>query len=301
MDAKLILKEFVYECEVRKYSKRTIKSYKNNVDLFLNYTVKQLDVKELESITSNHVKNYINYLYKKNRKETYINSILKCFRAFFKYCYGEGYININPTEKVCWAKEQITIINTFTNEEVKNMLEVYNWNDYLNARNKTIMAVLFDTGIRCSELCDIIITDIRDNYISIKGKGKKERYVGITPIIQKHLMKYDRYKNFYFQDHNIKYNNYFLSRTGRPLTKEAVERIVRYAGQEANIREEIRCSPHTCRHYFAQTQLKNSLDVYSLSRLLGHENISITKRYLLGLQDADILKMSIKTSPLMNL
>ncbi len=301
MEAKLILKEFIYECEVRKYSKRTNKSYKNNVELFLNYIDKQLAIKELDNITSQHIKMYISYLYKKDRKETYINSILKSFRAFFKYCFAEDYIKINPTEKVHWAKEKTTIINTFSNEEVKRMLEVYKWDNYLNARNKTIIAMLFDTGVRCSELCDILISDIRDNYISVRGKGKKERYVAITPILQKHLIKYERFKSFYFEDHNIKYNNYFLSRTGRPLTKEAVERIVRYAGIEGDIRAEIRCSPHTCRHFFAQAQLINSLDVYSLSRILGHENITITKRYLLGLQDSEILKMSIKTSPLMNL
>ena len=67
------------------------------------------------------------------------------------------------------------------------------------------------------------------------------------------------------------------------------------------VRTEIRCSPHTCRHYFAQAQLRNGLDVYSLSRLLGHEDISITKRYLQGLNDRNIVERSIKTSPLMNL
>ena len=82
---------------------------------------------------------------------------------------------------------------------------------------------------------------------------------------------------------------------------EAVERVIKDAGIKAGIRQDIRCSPHTIRHYFAQKQLKNGLDVYSLSRLLGHENISITKRYLQSLQDNDIVQMSIKTSPLMNL
>ena len=72
-------------------------------------------------------------------------------------------------------------------------------------------------------------------------------------------------------------------------------------GKEAKVRTEIRCSPHTCRNYFAQAQLKNGLDVYSLSRLLGHEDISITKRYLQGLNDKSIVKRSIKPSPLMNL
>ena len=85
------------------------------------------------------------------------------------------------------------------------------------------------------------------------------------------------------------------------MTGEAVERVVKLCGKEAMVRTEIRCSPHTCRHYFAQAQLRNGLDVYSLSRLLGHEDISITKRYLQGLNDRNIVERSIKTSPLMNL
>ena len=73
------------------------------------------------------------------------------------------------------------------------------------------------------------------------------------------------------------------------------------AALQVEIREEIRCSPHTARHYFAQTHLRNGLDVYSVSRLLGHENINITKRYLQSLQDSSIVEMAVKTSPLRNL
>lgn len=120
-------------------------------------------------------------------------------------------------------------------------------------------------------------------------------------MLKKVMIRYERIKDFYFKDKNVKHDNYFLSNTGLPLTIEAVERVVRIAGETAKVREDIRCSPHTIRHYYAQAQLRNGLDVYSLSRLLGHENISITKRYLQGLQDESILEMSVKTSPLMNL
>lgn len=87
----------------------------------------------------------------------------------------------------------------------------------------------------------------------------------------------------------------------KPLTTEVVERIVRLCGEKANVNKNIRCSPHTCKHYFAQAQLRNGLDVYSLSRLLGHENVTITKRYLQGLKDKEVLELGMKSSPLMNL
>ena len=102
------------------------------------------------------------------------------------------------------------------------------------------------------------------------------------------------------RDRNIS-NRLFLSRTGQPLTVEAIEKIVKIAGEKANVRSDIRCSPHTCRHYFAQSQLKNGIDVYSLSRLMGHGNIMITQRYLNSMRDDEITVRSIKTSPLMNL
>ena len=108
-------------------------------------------------------------------------------------------------------------------------------------------------------------------------------------------------RDYYFDDKNIHYNNYLLSRTGRPLTKEALEHIFNQANQQARVRSNIRCSPHTARHYFAQACLRNGLDLYSVSRLLGHENINITKRYLQSLEDHNIVEMAAKASPLFNL
>lgn len=295
------LKEFLLEIEIKNYTKRTIKTYKNNNLLFITYLKNEFNIEEIEDVTQLNIKQYVRFLMKQGRKSTYINSILKNIRSFMGYVADEGYINKNIALNVKWQKEEKVIIQTFNDDEVYKMLSAYNYQDYLNARNKTIMAILFDTGIRNLELCQLINADIRDSVIRIFGKGNKERYVPISPTLKKYFLKYERIKEFYFKNKIIKYDNYFLSNTGKPLTKEAVERIVKLAGEKADIRKDIRCSPHTCRHYFAQAQLKNGLDVYSLSRLLGHENINITKRYLQSLQDENIIKLSVKTSPLMNL
>lgn len=98
------------------------------------------------------------------------------------------------------------------------------------------------------------------------------------------MIKYERIRDAYLRDNILHYYNYFLSYRNKPLTDEAIERIVKIAGDIAKVRESIRVSPHTCRHYFAQSQLKNGLDIYSLSRLLGHDIVIITKRYLQGLE-----------------
>ena len=123
----------------------------------------------------------------------------------------------------------------------------------------------------------------------------------ISPYLKKIMIRYERMRDNYLKDNSLHYDNYFLSYRCKPLTVEAIERVLKIAGQRARVRECIRCSPHTCRHYFAQTQLRNGLDIYSLSRILGHETVEITKRYLQSLKDEQIAEISIGTSTLMNL
>jgi integrase/recombinase XerD len=296
-----ILEEFKLECELRRLTPRTIKGYNNSSLQFLTWLEKQQDIIELEEIRTTHIKMYMQYLIKKNLSPSYINSVLRCIRAYFRYAVEEDYLRINPAEKINWQRQGKVLINTFTDEEVRALLNVFDFSTYLSARNKLVLAIAFDTGARNSEICDILEKDIRDNVILLHGKGNKERHVPLTPYLKRAILKYRRIKDVYFEDKTVPYKNLLLSRTGRPLTKEAIEHIFNQAALQVEIREEIRCSPHTARHYFAQTHLRNGLDVYSVSRLLGHENINITKRYLQSLQDSSIVEMAVKTSPLRNL
>ena len=129
----------------------------------------------------------------------------------------------------------------------------------------------------------------------IMGKGKKERVVPVSPILNKTLIKYKRVRAEYIKDKFAYQTEYlFLSQNGRKLTPEAVEKIVGDCAKACKVRKHIRSSPHTCRHYFAQAQLKNGCDLYTLSRLLGHSNINITKIYLQSLQDEDVLELGGK-------
>ncbi len=265
------------------------------------YLEDECGVKYLNEVTHNHIKAYFSYLKSNGLTESYINTILKSLRAFYNYCVIEEYITKNPCLKVRWQRQKKTIIQSFTDEEIIKMLNAFDYKNYLNARNKAIIALLADTGIRNLELCMIRKVDVKERFILIHGKGNKERYVPITPMLNKILIKFERIREYYLKDKVIVEDGYFLSRTSRILTVEAIERIVCKAGKTAEVRPEIRCSPHTFRHYYAQKQLRNGLDVYSLSRLLGHENINITKRYLQSINDYDVLEKSIKTSPLMSL
>ena len=301
MLAKATLEEFKLECELRRLTPRTIKGYYNSTLLFLTWLERQHEIKELEAIRPQYIKQYIQYLIKKQLTPSYINAILRCLRAYFRYAVEEEYLTTNPTAKISWQKQGKVIIETFTDQEVRSLLEVYDFSTFLSARNKLILAIAFDTGARNTEMCDILEEDVRDNVILLHGKGNKERHVPLTPYLKRAVLKYRRIKEQYFADKIIPYKQLLLSRTGRPMTKEAMEHIFKQAAAQTDVRTNIRCSPHTARHYFAQTHLRNGLDVYSVSRLLGHENINITKRYLQSMQDSSIVEMAVKTSPLRNI
>ena len=185
---------------------------------------------------------------------------------------------------------------------MKRMIQFYDGKDFLEVRNKTIIMLLFDTGMRCNEMILMEPEDIKPDYILVKhGKGGKERVVPKSPALSKQLIKYCALRDGYRKECPTCHRNLFLSKTGKPLTDEAVARMLKHAAEEVGVSSSVRVSPHTCRHTFAQMQLKNGLDLYSVSRLMGHVNIVITQRYLLGIKDKDIVDRGTQTSPLMNL
>lgn len=290
----------MFSCNLRKMSKRTMKGYRNNNLAMFKYVEQEFGITELEDMNRMVIQDYINHLTEKGLKETYINGLLKCFRAYFNYALEEGYISRSPMEKIKFQREVMPVIQTFTDEEVYKMVRAFHGNDYMSIRNNLIMTLFLDTGIRCTELCDLKMTDIRDTHVRIFGKNKKERMVPISPVLNKALIRYLRCRNEWKSTQlSVQEEYLLLSYRGKRLTVEAVERVVRLAGQSARVREHIRCSPHTCRHYFAQKLYRNRVDVYTISKLLGHGNLQVTRRYLQSLDsDTFIEELGAEVSPL---
>ena len=296
MKTTVATKEFIYEKQLKNHTPKTLKGYKTTLGQFNEWLNKYCDIQEIEEIETPHLKQYINYHLKQKHKATYINGIIKVLRSYFKYCNAEEYTSVNY-KKIEWAKEDKPIINCFTPEQVKKMLAFYSGKNYTSIRNKTILITFVETGIRCNELINIKSEDIKENFIIIHGKNHKDRMVGITPALGKQLIKYGAAREAYFDIRKTD-EQYFLSFSGRILTNSAIEKIVKDAGKGFDA---VRVSPHTFRHFFAQQQLKNGMDIYSLSRLLGHESVAITQIYLRNMRDKEIVEKSINQSVIANL
>lgn len=298
---KNVLSEYLLELEIQNYSYRTIKSYRSRILNFVNYLEEKENIKDIEKVQKFNIKPFINGLIQSKRKPTYINAIIKSLQSFFKYAIEENIISNNPISDIKILKENKPIIQVFTDKEVENMLNTFKGNRFLPIRDKAILSILIDTGIRCSELINLSLEDLYDTYLVIREpKNRRDRIVSISAYTRKSIGKYIRCRESYFINKNVE-NLLFLSYRGKRLTVEAVERVVKIAGNNAGVRKEIRCSPHTCRHYYAIKSLKNTLDIYSLSVCLGHTTTNITSRYLKGIKDKEVMELSSKTSPLRSL
>lgn len=299
--------EFIFNCESRNLSDGTIKRYKKMLKIFKEYLdIKRVD--DIEKIKVFHIRNFLIAQKQKGRKESYINVHLKVIRAFFVFLNEEEYLDDNPTEKVKFFKENKVIIKTFTDDEVLKMIEVADevkykqikkprsFSRYKSARNKLIIMLLADTAMRVNELCNIKNDDINKDRILIrKGKNNKERMVYLSSPILLQLMKFKRIKERHFQ--NTVTDDYLLiNKVGDKMTVDAIQILIKKIGKEANIDK--RCSPHTFRHYSAQALLKNGVDTYSVSRILGHTSTRITEVYLRSMMTDEVLAYTRNKSPL---
>ena len=284
-----LLKLYINDLKLRNYSEKTIKSYRNANLRFIDYLSNE-GISDIEDITPMQIKLYINSI---QGKPSYVNATIKRLRAWFSWLMEEELIDVDPMRRVKLLRENKTIINTFSDAEAKRMLDVYNGSDILSIRNKTIIATLFACGVRCSELLELKIEDIKLDYLLIRNtKSKRDRIVPLHSQLRKQLNRYLRARKGFSSEY------IFMSKNDLQLTVEAIERIVAKCGELANVNPNIRCSPHTIRHYFCQHQLRNGINVYSLSRVMGHSNIAITNRYLEGITNQQIIEESIGINPL---
>ena len=296
-----LIHEFLFDCEVRELSELTCTNYEKQLNKFRHFVRENYNIIDFEELKPIHIKYYISSLQDRGCKPAYINDLLKAVKCMCAYAQREGYSDEILTKRVRNVKQPKVLIHTFNTKEISRMLKYFNGNDYVSVRNKMILMVFFDTGIRLSELTNMKLDQIQDSYFVIYGKGRKERVVPKNPAVGKFMYKYLSAREKYFMSRNCEDDYVFLSKNGKRLNAEAVAKFMKEAAEAVGVNPKVRVSPHTCRHTFAHQQLKNGLDLYSLSRLLGHESVSVTQRYLESIEDTQILTSARKTSVIANL
>jgi site-specific recombinase XerD len=179
-------------------------------------------------------------------------------------------------------------------EEITKILSHIDRNSAAGARNYTILMLLLDTGLRCSEMinADLDNANVEGGYLKVMGKGGKERIVPFGVIVQKAILRY--LLHFRPEPFNPTIRNLFLTLDGRPLTKNAVTLVFQRIAARSSVK---RLHPHLCRHTFATNYLINGGDVFSLQQILGHTTLEMVRRYV-TLASAHVTIQHRKFSPM---
>lgn len=290
------VEEFVLETQITGHRAGTVRGYRNRCLAFSRWCEGQ-GVTEIERVKPATIKSYIKSFLDKGLKNSTVNAALRVLRLLFAYCSEQGYCTLDE-KAFKKLREEKPIIKPFTKAQVKTLLDACSGHSYLDIRDYAILVCLFDSAIRCFELCQLKPEHIHDDYIEVvSGKFGKSRYVPFTPAMKKAFMRYDRVKASYFSG-KMQAPYYFISNRGKKLTNSAVRDMMLKRGEGI---KGVRVSPHTARHTAAQTWLKSGLDLYSISLLLGHSSTAVTQTYLRGLSATDVIGMAKNHSTLMNL
>ena len=261
----------------RGLSMNSIKSYEFDLIQFKNFMIENAINESPKQCSSSTVKTYLykNFSNKKSRSQARSISALK---SFFNYLLFEGEINSSPLNDIESPKIENKLPEVLTEDEIKRLISSVNLDSEFGQRNKTIIEVLYGTGIRVSELTDLKLSNIffDENILKVTGKGNKERFVPLGKIasieIKKYLNDRDKLKI------NSKFSDIlFLNRYGRQLTRSMIFKVINDYSKNAKIDKKI--SPHTLRHSYATHLLKNGADLRTIQLILGHESITTTEIY----------------------
>jgi len=309
---KSLVNGFVLTKQTEGKSPRTVEFYSENLKRFLWYASKQGWSDDIRMLTEWHIREFLGYLANEkcrwglegNGSETSrikvsyttVHHYFVVLANFFGWVVREGFMLESPTVKIKVAKPKVKVIKPYTPEEISRMIAVcdcdYEHNaKFLGSRNKAIILVLLDSGVRLSELIGMKLEDVNtsNGNIRVMGKGSKERVVRIGKVAQKALWRY----LMHCPDNGCQ--ELWLSEEKGPLSCGGVQCFVKRLKERAGINGS--GSVHRFRHTFALNFLRVDKNVFNLQYLLGHSELEMVRRYTATLGMEDALKAHEKASP----
>lgn len=263
----------------RNLSLNTIESYLFDVKKLIVYLKKNKINKEPLTLQSDQIKEFIYHISKEIKPQTQAR-IISGLRRFYDYLILEELIEINPMKNIETPKIGVHLPTTLTLKEIDKMISNIKLTSKTGIRNVAIIELLYSCGLRVSELVNLKISDLffKESLIKVTGKGNKERFVPISVLSQEYI---NNYLNEIRQHHKIKKNfedTLFLNERGTNLSRNMIFIIINKLKKQSNINKKI--GPHTLRHSFATHLIENGADLITIQKMMGHESITTTERYL---------------------
>jgi integrase/recombinase XerC len=260
----------------KRYSIHTVTSYKNDLLQFLAFVSQDKATLTITEINYQHVRAWVSELIKHKIAARSVNRKLSSLKSFFKYLQRQQVVEINPLSKISGPKTPKRLPVFVDEHQMKDLFSDVEFEEGFNGqRDKLILDILYQTGIRRSELTHLkeVDIDLFNSTIKVLGKRNKERILPISISLKRNLETYLRVK----QELNLSNHMLLVSEKGKTLSDQAVYRSVKkYLAQVTTINKK---SPHILRHTFATHLLNNGADINAVKELLGHANLSATQIY----------------------
>lgn len=308
------IERFILSLTTEERSEHTISSYRHRLKVLADMLEtrcveddKIIAITELKQVTPDHLRQVMHILkneevgFFKGRKHvagkltvSSVRAYVLTFKSFFSWCYYEGLIQSNPADsrlKLPGLSKNVRV--SFSTEHIQLMLDACDRSTDMGYRDFALLLVLFDTGMRLAEIASLTIENVHAEYVKVKGKGRKEREIGIHPDTSLVIWKYiESHRNPI--DENEPY--VFIGFYGEALTRSGIHQVIRRIQRKAGL-EDIRVHAHLFRHTFSKFYMENGGDVFNLSRELGHSDIQTTKIYLENFNSTHARKFHKKYSP----
>jgi integrase/recombinase XerD len=277
-----VVEDFLHSQRIdRGAADQTIQAYRTDLTQFIQWLPSDLS---LQAIQESDIHSYLSYLHKTQQKPSSISRKLSALRQFFRFCCLEKNLEKNPMEQVLNPSLAKSLPKSLSFDQINALLAAADQGipypkalgNSLRARDRTMVYLLYATGLRVSELVGLTShqLDLNGNYLKIKGKGDKERITPFAPVAGQLLQIY---LNEFRPQLNPVSDHLFVNHRGFALTRQAFWKVLKTLAIQAGMPSSL--SPHTLRHSFATHLLQSGMNLRSLQMLLGHSDLSTTQVY----------------------
>lgn len=270
-----LIKNFLdYLTIEKRYSDHTTVSYRNDLNQFNLYLLESYSGIEFHKVEMIHVRSYMVHLLESKLAKSTVARKVSSIKSLYKFMKKEQLISSSPILLLETPKLDSRLPVFLKEEEVVNLFEEFKFEDsFSGKRDKMILYLFYQTGIRLSELIGLKDVDVRNGELKVLGKRNKERIIPLSNNIQPLIDQFLNLKD----ELGFKKKYFFVTDKGNKLYEKFVYRKVNYYLSMVSSKQ--KKSPHILRHTFATHMLNNGADLNSIKEILGHENLSATQVY----------------------
>ena len=265
-----------YLREVKQASENTVQSYRRDLMQMITY-LEEKEIREAAKVTKTSLHGYILHMEEQGKAPTTSSRMMAAMKAFFNYECMQACIRRNPAESLHAPKVEKKAPVVLSVDQVSALLAQPSGQTPKEIRDKAMLALLYATGIRVSELIGIQMEDINMNIgFLVCRDGERERTIPFGRSAKAALEEYlEHARNELLRGKGSDY--FFVNCTGGAMSRQGFWKIIKYYGEKAGIEEDI--TPHTLRHSFAAHLIARGADMRAVQTILGHSDMATTQMY----------------------